>query len=114
MFPLRLILFLSLEYDITLKNPERPLMIIASPGKIILLPTQVLEILPNQAFKGKLSDDATANMILAACQPPNINAQAIIGPGLKELGYLDTAAPLGAFEISISKDMVIVPGQLLP
>lgn len=103
--------YFSAEYKITLRFPDRPLINISGQDKTNYVPAEVLEILPNQAFKGKLSDEATANMILAACQPPNINAQAIVGPGLKELGFLDTAAPLGAFGISISKDMVIVPGN---
>lgn len=52
-------------------------------------------------------------MILVAAKPPNVNAMAIVGRGLDELGYKQGAAPLGAFGISISSEMTVVPGRIL-
>lgn len=53
-------------------------------------------------------------MILVAAKPPNVNANAIVGRGLDELGFRQNAAPLGAFGISIGTDMAVVPGRILP
>jgi eukaryotic translation initiation factor 2C len=52
-------------------------------------------------------------MILVAAKPPNVNATAIVGRGLDELGFKQGAAPLGAFGISISSEMTVVPGRIL-
>ena len=79
-----------------------------------LLPPELCEILPNQPFRGKLTDEHTAAMITAAAKPPNINAQSITGRGLDELGFRQGAAPLGAFGVSIGTDMTVVPGRILP
>lgn len=53
-------------------------------------------------------------MIKVACKPPNINAQAIVGRGIRELGFYDGSDPLGAFGVSIGKEMAVVPGRILP
>ncbi|TFK31811.1 argonaute-like protein [Crucibulum laeve] len=101
------------KYNITLRYPDLPLVDVGGQ-KSNFLPAEVCEILPNQPFRGKLTDEHTAAMITAAAKPPNINANAIVGPGLKELGFRDTAAPLGAFGVSIGNEMTVVPGRVLP
>jgi eukaryotic translation initiation factor 2C len=101
------------EYNITLRYPDIPLVDVGG-AKSNLLPPEVCEILPGQPFRGKLTDEHTANMITAACKPPNINAQAIVGSGLNELGYRQGAAPLGEFGITIGNQMAVVPGRILP
>lgn len=53
-------------------------------------------------------------MIKVACLPANQNADLITRPGLQELGFKDQATPLGAFGVSIGKDMAVVPGRILP
>ncbi|OBZ66780.1 Protein argonaute MEL1 [Grifola frondosa] len=70
-------------------------------------------ILENQPFRGKLLDEHTAKMILVACQPPNVNAQAIVGRGLDELGFRQGAAPMDAFGIRVGNEMAVVPGRIL-
>lgn len=82
--------------------------------KANLLPPEVCDILENQPFKGKLSDENTAAMITAAAKPPNVNASAIVGRGLDELGFRAGADPLGAFGVSIGTEMTVVPGRILP
>jgi len=114
-----------------LKFPHLPLVDVGGQ-KANLLPPEICEILPNQAFKGmcctahcyvslplsktpgKLSDEATAEMIKVAAKPPNINAAAITGPGLDSLGYRQQANPLSNFGISIGTEMTVVPGRILP
>lgn len=82
-------------------------------AKTNYLPAEVCEILPGQPFRGKLSDEHTASMITAACKPPNVNAAAIVGAGLNELGFRQGTPLLGAFGISIGSEMAVVPGRIL-
>lgn len=79
-----------------------------------LLPAEVCEILPNQPFRGKLTDEHTAQMILVACKPPNVNGAAIVGRGLDELGFRRDEQPLPNFGVSIGKEMAVIPGRILP
>lgn len=103
------------KYNITLRRPELPLIDVGGPQKANLLPAELCEILPNQAFKGKLTDEHTANMITTAAKPPNVNAQSITSSGLDELGFRPGAsAQLNAFGISIGNQMAVVPGRILP
>jgi eukaryotic translation initiation factor 2C len=101
------------EYNIRLRQPEIPLVDVGG-AKTNYLPAEVLEILPGQAFKGKLSDEHTAAMITAACKPPNVNGAAIMGRGLDELGFRSGASPLPGFGVSIGTEMAVVPGRILP
>ncbi|KAF8153048.1 argonaute-like protein [Crassisporium funariophilum] len=101
------------KYKITLKYPELQLVDVGGQ-KANLLPAELCEILPNQPFRGKLTDEHTANMITVAAKPPNINANSIVGRGLDELGFRQGAAPqLNAFGISIGNEMTVVPGRIL-
>lgn len=80
-----------------------------------LMPAELCEILPNQAFKGKLTDEHTASMITFAAKPPNINAMAISTKGLDELGFRPNMSPqLGAFGVTIGNHMAVVPARILP
>lgn len=81
--------------------------------KSVYVPPELCEILPNQPFRGKLTDEHTAEMIKVAAKPPNINAAAIVGPGLDQLGFRQGAGAMGAFGISIGTEMAVVPGRIL-
>ncbi|KAL0948418.1 hypothetical protein HGRIS_010999 [Hohenbuehelia grisea] len=103
------------KYQIKLQHPDMPLVDVGGQ-KSNLLPPEVCEILPDQPFKGKLTDEHTAAMITIACKPPNVNGAAIVGPGLDNLGYRPNsgAQTLNAFGVSIGNEMTIVPGRILP
>ncbi|KAF7366724.1 Protein argonaute-3 [Mycena sanguinolenta] len=101
------------KYNIRLQFPTMPLVDVGG-AKSNYLPPELCEILPNQPFRGKLTDEHTAQMITVAAKPPNVNGQAIAGRGLDELGYRAGAEPLGAFGISIGTEMAVVPGRILP
>ncbi|KAJ7481492.1 argonaute-like protein [Mycena latifolia] len=101
------------KYNIRLQFPNIPLVDVGG-AKSNYLPPEVCEIIANQPFRGKLTDEHTANMITVAAKPPNVNGAAIAGRGLDELGYRQGADPLGAFGISIGQQMAVVPGRILP
>lgn len=101
------------KYNITLAHPGLPLVDVGGQ-KQNLLPPEVCDILPDQPFRGKLTDEHTAEMIKVAAKPPNINAGLIMDEGLKSLGFKQNAGPLNAFGVSIGPEMAVVPGRLLP
>lgn len=81
-----------------------------------LVPAELCEIFPGQAYRGKLSPVETANMIRYACNPPAFNAAAIRDQGFPDLGLTGNApsATLNGFGISVSPDMAVVPSRVLP
>lgn len=102
-----------IEYKIHLKYPELRLVDVGGQKKNYL-PAEVCEILPDQPFRGKLTDEHTANMITVACQPPNVNGNAIVNGGLNELGFSNPGPTLNSFGVSIGPNMAVVPGRILP
>lgn len=104
---------LFIEYQIKLKYPNLPLVDVGGQKKNFL-PAEVCEILPDQPFRGKLTDEHTAAMITVACQPPNVNGNAIMNNGLRELGFVNPGPTLGSFGVSIGPNMAVVPGRILP
>jgi eukaryotic translation initiation factor 2C len=104
---------LFIGYKIRLKYPELPLVDVGGQKKNYL-PAEICEILPDQPFRGKLTDEHTASMITVACQPPNANGNAIVNNGLNELGFLHPGPALTSFGVSIGPDMAVVPGRILP
>lgn len=101
------------KYNITLAHPELQLVDVGGQNQN-LLPPELCEIVPDQPFRGKLTDEHTAEMIKVAAKPPNINAALIMDEGLNSLGFKQSAGPLNAFEVSIGPEMAVVPGRLLP
>ncbi|KAG9124555.1 hypothetical protein FRC07_011142 [Ceratobasidium sp. 392] len=103
------------KYKIALKHADLPLVNIGgTKDRPLLVPPEVCTILPNQPFRGKLSDENTAAMILIACQPPNVNAQSITGEGLSSLGFIGGNSPLPQMGLNVSSQMATVPGRILP
>lgn len=96
-----------------MKHPDLPLVDVGGKNKNFL-PAELCEILPNQPFRGKLTDDHTANMITVACQPPNVNGNAIVNNGLDELGFLHPGPALTSFDVSIGPHMAVIPARILP
>ncbi|KAJ2922390.1 hypothetical protein H1R20_g14704, partial [Candolleomyces eurysporus] len=100
------------KYNRTLKYPDMPLVDVGG-AKQNFLPAELCEILPNQAFKGKLLDDQTAQMIRVAAKPPNVNANMIVGQGIRELGFTGDSVAVKAFGASVGNEMAVVPGRIL-
>jgi eukaryotic translation initiation factor 2C len=95
-----------------LRYPDIPLVDVGGQ-KSNLLPAEMCKILPNQPFRGKLTDEHTAAMITVAAKPPNVNAMSIVDRGLDELGFKSGSAQLSAFGISVGNEMTVVPGHIL-
>jgi eukaryotic translation initiation factor 2C len=53
-------------------------------------------------------------MITVACQPPNVNGEAIVNQGLNHLGLKVAGPELQSFGMSIGPHMAVVPGRILP
>ncbi|KAI6020149.1 hypothetical protein PISMIDRAFT_93285 [Pisolithus microcarpus 441] len=102
------------KYNIQLRRPQMPLVNVGGKDKAIFLPPEVCKILPDQPYRGKLSDQHTANMIITACQPPNANGEAIVNQGLDRLGFQSPGAVLQAFGVGVGQEMAVVPGRILP
>lgn len=88
----------------------------ANRAKPIYLPAEICEIVPGQAYRGKLDPDQTAAMIKVACNPPAVNGDAIVNQGFDDLGLRPNTATaaLGAFGLSVTPEMAVVPDRLLP
>ncbi|KAG1837574.1 ribonuclease H-like domain-containing protein [Suillus subalutaceus] len=58
----------------------------------------------------------TSNMIRFACNPPKVNADAIIERGLPTLGFTPETlgSPLSGFGIAVDNNMAVIPGRELP
>ncbi|KAH0831190.1 hypothetical protein J3R83DRAFT_13768 [Lanmaoa asiatica] len=101
------------KYNIRLQHPDLQLVDVGGQ-KTNYLPAEVCEILPDQPFRGKLTDEHTAEMITVACQPPNVNGEAIVNQGLTYLGLKVAGPELQSFGVSVGPDMAVVPGRILP
>ncbi|KAF9242311.1 ribonuclease H-like domain-containing protein [Melanogaster broomeanus] len=101
------------KYNIDLRYPDLPLVDVGGQ-KTNYLPAEVCDILPDQPFRGKLTDEHTASMITVACQPPNVNGEAIVNQGLDNLGLRTAGPELQSFGVSIGPNMAVVPGRILP
>ena len=84
--------------------------------KPIYLPAEICEIVPGQAYRGKLDPNQTASMIQVACRPPAENANTIVGDGFQRLGLHPNTqgAALGAFGLTVSPQMAVTPARRLP
>ncbi|PPQ70160.1 hypothetical protein CVT24_003887 [Panaeolus cyanescens] len=101
------------KYKVQLAHPEMELVDVGGK-RSTLIPPEMCLILPNQPFRGKLTDEHTAQMILAAAKPPNVNAASIEGKGLDSLGFRPGASSLlNTFGIAIKNEMTVVPARIL-
>jgi len=105
------------EYKITLKHAhDLPVVDIGSVKKPNYLPAELCEIEEGTPYGGKLNEKETANMIQYACNPPKVNAVAIVNQGLPRLGLTSQppTTPLSGFGITIDADMIDIPARELP
>jgi hypothetical protein len=104
----------NIEYKIKLTHPaDLPVVDIGSAKKNNYVPAELCEIEAGQAYRGKLSDYDTAQMIKIACNPPRVNAEAITGEGFPALGLSPVKAPVDGFNIGVETEMAVIPGREL-
>ena len=105
-------LTLSTEYQTKLNHAaDLPVVDLGSMSRKNWVPAELCDIEPGNAYRGKLTDKETAQMIRYACNPPKINAEAIVGRGFPSLGLAPVATPTNGFGISLDTDMAVVPGR---
>ncbi|KAJ7152964.1 argonaute-like protein [Mycena filopes] len=101
-------------YQIKLVHPaDLPVVDMGSGNKSVYVPAELCEIEPGQAYRGKLSDVETANMIRFACNPPKFNAEAITNEGFPALGLSPVRSPVDGFNLGVDTQMMVIPGREL-
>lgn len=100
-------------YNRKLRYPVELPVVDIGGNKKVWVPAEMCDIEPGNAYRGKLNDKETAQMIRYACNPPRVNAEAIIDKGLPTLGVSPPQGPLAGFDVSINPTMAVVPGREL-
>lgn len=105
----------STEYNITLRNPNYPVVNVGSRENPSYLPPEVCHVLDGSPFTKKLSPLQTANMIRFAVRPPNENAISITTAGATLIGASDGNQNdlLSDFGLSMTPKLITVPGREL-
>jgi hypothetical protein len=106
-------------YNYKCKHPDDlPVVNVGTVRRANWIPAELCEILPGNAYRGKLSDRETASMIKFACNPPKVNAEAIVNQGFSLMGLTPSTSdksPLTGFGIAINPNMTDIPGrELMP
>lgn len=78
---------LPLAYNVTISNPELPVVNVGTKEHPSYLPAQVCQVLPGQPALSKLSPDQTAQMIRFAVRKPTFNARDIATSGARLMGF---------------------------
>ncbi|KAJ7747645.1 argonaute-like protein [Mycena maculata] len=108
--------YFNKKYGIKLRYPaDLPVVDIGSLKRTNYVPAELCEIEAGQAYRGKLSDVETAQMIRIACNPPRFNAEAITTEGFPALGLSPPQRPADAngFNIAVDTQMAVIPGREL-
>ncbi|KAG1880920.1 Piwi domain-containing protein [Suillus subluteus] len=81
----------------------------------IFVPAELCEIEPGQPFRGRLNEKETSNMIRFACNPPRVNADAIVDRGLPTLGFTPQTlgSPMSSFGMAVDNNMAVIPAREL-
>ncbi|KAL1731954.1 ribonuclease H-like domain-containing protein [Schizophyllum commune] len=110
--------FFNGKYNVRLRRADNlPVVDVASPQRRDpeWIPAELCDIDPKQPFRGKLSDQDTAEMIKYACRPPYENAATIVNRGLPQLGLSPPGqGALAGFGMEVDPNMAVVPGRVLP
>ncbi|KAG6897857.1 hypothetical protein C0992_009995 [Termitomyces sp. T32_za158] len=102
------------KYNIKLRYPtDLPVIDLGSQKKEIWVPAELCDIIPGQPY-GKLNDRETAQMIRYACNPPRVNAEAIVNQGFAKLALSrPLGMPVDGFGISVDIEMAVIPAREL-
>ncbi|KAJ7226883.1 argonaute-like protein [Mycena pura] len=101
------------KYKIKLKHPADLPVVNIGAKKSNYVPAELCEVEPGQAYRGKLNENETKQMIMVACNPPLFNAEAITEKGFPALGLDPVQSPVNGFGISIDPEMAVIPARRL-
>ncbi|KAJ7854324.1 argonaute-like protein [Mycena olivaceomarginata] len=100
------------KYKIKLKHAKNLPVVDIGAKKTNYIPAELCEI-EWQAYRGKLSEYETAQMIKYACNPPRFNAEAITTDGFALLGLNPVEAPVDGFGVGVDTEMMVIPAREL-
>ncbi|KAH0173237.1 Piwi-domain-containing protein, partial [Aureobasidium melanogenum] len=105
------------QHGITLQHPDLPVLNVGTRSDPSYLPIELASVLPGQPIRRLLSGSQTEHMLRFAARAPRLNAESIAGTpgnGLKTMGFNGPAQVLNNFGIDIGKELITVPGRILP
>ncbi|KAH0342200.1 Piwi-domain-containing protein, partial [Aureobasidium melanogenum] len=105
------------QHGITLQHPDLPVLNVGTRSDPSYLPIELATVLPGQPVRRLLSGSQTEHMLRFAARAPRLNAESIAGTpgnGLKTMGFNGPAQVLNNFGIDIGKELITVPGRILP
>ncbi|KAL2015718.1 hypothetical protein VTK56DRAFT_4914 [Thermocarpiscus australiensis] len=100
-------------YGITLRRPDLPVVNVGTRENPTYLPPEVCVVMPGQSANSKLDPGQTQQMIRFAVRKPADNANSIVHEGLSIVGLSNTNVLLNRFGISVSRNLITVPGRVL-
>ncbi|KAI4727686.1 Piwi-domain-containing protein [Aureobasidium sp. EXF-10728] len=109
--------FFKAQHGITLQHPKLPVLNVGTRSDPSYLPIELATVLPGQPVKRLLSGGQTEHMLRFAARAPRLNAESIAGTpgnGLKTMGFNGPAQVANNFGIEIGKELITVPGRILP
>jgi len=103
---------INADHKMALKYHDWPVVNIGSFVRPVYLPLDVCIVPAGQRFMGELALIQRQNIIAFSCRKPPANYQSITQDGLKIMGM--SANQTDALGIRFHKEMVAIPGRILP
>lgn len=102
------------KYTITLKVPQAWLLNCGTRETPVWIPPELCEVMPGQAFRGKLSDRQGSQMRQVAARGPGENARRIANGAHKVIGFQGNNPSLAAFGVGVDPKLIVIKGRILP
>ena len=102
------------KYSITLNTPQAWLLNCGTREKPVWIPPELCEVMPGQAFRGKLSEQQTAKITLVAARGPGENARRIVNGANRVIEFQGNNPSLAAFGVRVDSKMIVIKGRILP
>lgn len=99
------------KYNLRLKHPEMPCVLVAPAEKKIFLPMEVCEIAAGQRHMRKLSEQQTSEMIKITCKKPADRLSQI--KNAYNILKFSNNPVLDAFNVKVGTELVQVQGRVL-
>ena len=96
------------KYNIILQAPGAWLLNCGTRETPVWIPPELCEVMPGQAFRGKLSDDQTSQMHKVAARGPGENARRIANGAHRVIGFRGNNPSLAAFGVGVDSKMTVV------